>query len=159
MPESPNEGRHETDKERLDRNLNELLGELRVALPGVQVLFGFLLIVPFSNGFPRLTDFQRDVYFVTLLLTAASTTCLIAPSAAHRIRFHKHDRAWVIESANKLAIVGLVFLAAAMTGAVLLVADTLFDGAIVYVYAGAVGVVLFGLWFARPLMRRERSGP
>jgi hypothetical protein len=148
------------DEEELrDRQMIELLNELRVALPGVQILFAFLLTVPFSNGFPRLDSFQRNVYFVTLILTALSTACLIAPSAAHRIRFHKHDRAWIIESANRLAIVGLAFLAAAMTSTVLLITDVLFDGSRIYVYTGALGLVFIALWFLRPLLRRESSGP
>jgi hypothetical protein len=147
------------EHERRDRQMIELLNELRVALPGVQVLFAFLLTVPFSNGFPRLDSLQRNVYFVTLLLTALSTICLIAPSAAHRIRFHKRDRAWIIESANRLAIGGLAFLAAAMTGAVLLVSDYLFDGPAVYVYTAALGIAVVALWFVRPLTRRESSGP
>src|SRR5215208_5845891 len=111
----------EDESERLDRELIELLNELRIALPGVQILFGFLLTVPFSQGFQRATDLQTTAYFATLLLTAASTACLIAPSAAHRIRFHKGDRAWIIETASRLTIAGLFFLALAMVGAVLVV--------------------------------------
>src|SRR4051794_37595741 len=94
VDESPNEsqaneGRNETEKERLDRNLNELLGELRVALPGVQVLFAFLLAVPFNQGFSKATQFQKDIYLVTLLLTAAASALLIAPSAYHRLMFRR----------------------------------------------------------------------
>jgi hypothetical protein len=146
-------------EERRDRQMIELLNELRVALPGVQILFAFLLTVPFSNGFTKTTPFQRDILFATLMLTALSTICLIAPSAAHRLRFHKQDRTWIIESANRLAIAGLAFLAAAMTGAVLLITDVLFDGARVWVYSGAFAVAVAGLWFARPLVRSGASGP
>ena len=78
-----------------DRQLAELLQELRVALPGVQILFGFLLTVPFAQGFTKVTNFQRDLYFATLLATAAATICLIAPSATHRLRFHQRDRAYL----------------------------------------------------------------
>ena len=152
-------GEPQDERERRDRQMIELLNELRVALPGVQILFAFLLTVPFSNGFPKLDSFQRNVYFATLLLTAASTICLIGPSAAHRIRFHKHDRIWIIESANKLAIAGLVFLALAIIGAVLLVTDYLFDGVAVAIYTGVVAVAVIGMWFVRPLMRTESSGP
>jgi hypothetical protein len=151
--------RHIDEHDLRDRQMIELLNELRVALPGVQVLFAFLLTVPFSNGWQRVDSFQRNVYFVTLLLTALSTACLIAPSAAHRIRFHKHDRAWIIESANKMAISGLVFLAAAIAGAIMLVTDRLFEGVRVYIFTGAIAVVLAGLWFVRPLVRRDSSGP
>jgi hypothetical protein len=125
----------------------------------VQILFAFLLTVPFSNGFTRITSFQRNVLFVTLLLTALSTACLIAPSAAHRLRFHKRDRAWIIESANRLSIAGLALLAAAMTGAVLLITDVLFDGVRVWAYSIVFAVIIAGLWFLRPLLRNESSGP
>ena len=153
------DSRHLDENELRDRQMIELLNELRVALPGVQILFAFLLTVPFSNGFPKLDSFQRNAYYVTLILTALSTACLIAPSAAHRLRFHKHDRTWIIESANKMAILGLGFLAAAITGAVLLITDFLFAGARVWIYTGAVAVVVVALWFARPLLRRQSSGP
>ena len=86
MGERPS-GREETEGERLDRNLGELLQELRVALPGVQVLFAFLLAVPFQQGFTKITSFQKDVYFATLLLTAISAVLLISPSAYHRLTF------------------------------------------------------------------------
>ena len=95
----------------------------------MQILFAFLLTVPFSMRFGDLTPFQRDVYYVTLIGTALSTACLIAPSAAHRMRFHQSERAWIVESANQLTIAGLVFLAVALSGAVLLVTDIMFDGA------------------------------
>ena len=145
--------------ERRDRQMLELLNELRVALPGVQILFAFLLTVPFSQGWGRLSAFQRDVYFLTLVAAMLSTACLITPSAAHRLRFHQRDRAWVIESANRMAIVGLVFLAAAMTGAMLLITDILFDGTRVWVYTVALAMVFVALWFVRPLMRNKSSGP
>jgi len=137
----------------------ELLNELRIALPGVQILFAFLLTVPFSQGYTKLTAFQKDVLYATLLATAISTACLIAPSARHRLRFHQHDRAWVIESANRLAISGLAFLAVAITGAVLLVTDFMFDGPRVGIYTGLVALVIVVLWFARPGLRSESSGP
>jgi hypothetical protein len=147
-------------EEKRDRQMIELLNELRVALPGVQILFAFLLTVPFSQRFGELTSFQRNVYFGTLLATALSTACLIAPSAAHRLRFHKHDRNWLIESANVMTIAGLATLAVAITGAVLLISDVLFDGVRVWIYAGAVFVITTALWFVRPLLRGdESSGP
>ena len=148
--------------EKRDRQMLELLNELRVALPGVQILFAFLLTVPFSARYGDLSLFQRDVYYVTLIATALCTTCLIAPSAAHRIRFHKNDRAWIIETANTLTIAGLVFLTVAMGGAVLLITDMLFDGARVWIYSGALWAVIALLWFIRPLQRTLRgvsSGP
>jgi hypothetical protein len=145
-----------------DRQMIELLNELRVALPGVQLLFAFLLTVPFANRFPKITDFQRDVFYITLLATTISTACLIAPSAAHRLRFHQKERAWLIESANVLLIAGLAFLAVAIGAAFLLVTDILFDGARVWIYSAVVWVIIVALWFGRPLWRQVRglsSGP
>jgi Family of unknown function (DUF6328) len=138
-----------------DRQMLELLNELRVALPGVQILFAFLLTVPFSIGFDKLTAFQGDVYYLTLVATALSTSCLIAPSAAHRLRFHKGERPWIVESSNQLLIAGLVFLALALTGSVLLITDVMYDGVRVWVYTGLVALCIVGLWFLRPLARRD----
>src|SRR5215212_2666054 len=101
---------HESEKERLDRNLLELLNELRVALPGVQVLFAFLLTVPFTQRFSTLTATQEKVYYGTLVCTAISTAMLIAPSAHHRINFRQQDKEYIVFLANKLAIGGLGFL-------------------------------------------------
>ena len=140
----------------------ELLNELRVALPGVQILFAFLLTVPFTQRFGSLTAFQGDVYYVTLIATALSAACLIAPSAAHRLRFHQSERAWIVESANELTIAGLVFLAIALGGSVLLITDLMFTGARVWIYTGVVVGIIVGLWFVRPLLRHVRgksSGP
>ena len=150
------------DESKRDRQMIELLHELRIALPGVQILFGFLLTVPFSPGFDRATDFQRDLFFATLIATAASTVCLIAPTATHRLRFHQGDRAFVIETSNRLLIAGLVFLAASIIGAVLLITDFLFGGAAVWVYPPLLALMLVVLWFVRPLLRRgggRSSGP
>jgi hypothetical protein len=150
------------EERKRDRQMIELLNELRVALPGVQILFAFLLTVPFSMRFTDLTLFQRDVYYVTLIGTVLSTACLIAPTAAHRMRFHQSERAWIVESAHQLTIAGLVFLMIALSGAVLLVTDIMFDGARVWIYTGAVWAVIVILWFVRPLTRHARgksSGP
>jgi cobalamin synthase len=145
-----------------DRQMAELLQELRVALPGVQILFAFLLTVPFSQGFTKATDFQRDLFFATLLATAASTVCLIAPTATHRLRFHRGERAYIIESSNRLLITGLVFLALAIVGAVCLITDYLFGLGGHWYWPLAVGLLLVALWFVRPLYRHIRghsSGP
>jgi hypothetical protein len=152
--------RDEGDKR--DRQMLELLNELRVALPGVQILFAFLLTVPFTQRFPQLSGFQQDVFFVTLFSTTLSTACLIGPSAAHRLRFHQSDRGWVIESANTLMIVGLAFLAIAIGGAFLLISDLMFDGARVWIYSAVIWATIGGIWFVRPLIRRalgKSSGP
>jgi cobalamin synthase len=145
-----------------DRQMAELLQELRVALPGVQILFAFLLTVPFAQGFQRVTSFQRDLFYATLLATAASTVCLIAPTATHRLRFHQGERAYIIESSNRLLIAGLVFLALAILGAVSLITDYLFDLGTHWYWPLAVALLLVILWFGRPLVRHLRglsSGP
>jgi predicted membrane channel-forming protein YqfA (hemolysin III family) len=107
----------ESREERLDRELIELLNELRVVLPGVQVLFAFLLTVPFTNTFSRVTNMQRQVFFAVFLFTAASTALLIAPSAYHRLRWRQHDKAQMLATANRLSIGGMVFLTLALVGA------------------------------------------
>jgi hypothetical protein len=153
MPDRPS-GREETEAERLDRNLAELLQELRVALPGVQVLFAFLLAVPFQQRFDEITAFQRDVYFGTLLCTAISAAFLIAPSAYHRILFRLQQKKELIRRANWFAIIGLAFLALAMTGAILLVTDFLF-GTVATVVTAATSLSFFVvLWYLMPLRRR-----
>jgi uncharacterized protein DUF6328 len=150
----PGSGRDETEQERLDRNLGELLQELRVALPGVQVLFAFLLAVPFQKGFEEVTQFQKVVYFATLMLTAISATMLISPSAYHRITFRYQQKRRLVYYSNRFAIVGLLFLALAMTGAILLVTDFLFSTAAAGVTAGLALSVFGFFWFAMPLRRR-----
>jgi hypothetical protein len=145
-----------------DRQMIELLNELRVALPGVQILFAFLLTVPFTQRFPQLTGFQRDVFYITLVAATLSAACLIAPSAAHRLRFHQSEREWLIESANMLMIAGLGFLTVAIGAAFLLITDVLFDGAQVWIYSALVWTTILALWFGRPLYRQLRgrsSGP
>jgi cobalamin synthase len=145
-----------------DRQMAELLQELRIALPGVQILFAFLLTVPFAQGFQRVTDFQRDLYFVTLLATAASTACLIAPSATHRLRFHQKERAYIIESSNRLLIVGLVFLSIAIVCAVALITDYIFGLDDSWYWPVGLAIIVVVLWFVRPLVRHVRglsSGP
>jgi hypothetical protein len=141
------------DEEQRDRQMLELLNELRVALPGVQILFAFLLTVPFSRGFDRVTPTQRTLFYAALLATAASTICLIAPSATHRLRFHQRDREYIIEAANKYMIAGLGFLAVAITLAIATVTDFLYGGWIVWAAPLTVGATLAAVWFIRPLLR------
>ena len=155
MTVSHEEHDDETRRERINRELIELLNELRVALPGVQVLFAFLLAVPFSNGYSRVTPFQKAVFFMTLLATAISTAFFIAPSAYHRFHFRNHEKERLLFLANKVAIVGILFLALSMVGVIVLVTSVLYSGAAVAV-AGVLAVILFGgLWAALPLARRQ----
>jgi hypothetical protein len=148
---------NENQSERIDRELIELLNELRVALPGVQVLFAFLLTVPFSQGFVKTTAFQRDLLFGVLAATAISAALLIAPSAWHRLRFRQRDKELILSASNRMAIAGLGFLAIAMVGAVMLIANYAFSEALTVV-SGVVAVLLFGgLWYAIPLARRVKQ--
>ena len=149
----PLTGRAETEAERLDRNLQEFLGELRVALPGVQVLFAFLLVVPFNQRFPDITDFQKTTYFVTLLFTAAASVCLIAPTAQHRIEFRRQHKEQILLMANRLAVLGLGCLAVAMTGAILLITDLLYGSTTTLIVTLAVGVAFATLWYLVPVRR------
>ena len=145
----------ESNSERINRELIELLNELRVALPGVQVLFAFLLAVPFAQGFAQTNDFQRDLYFGILLATAISSALLIAPSAYHRINFRARDKERMLLTSNSLSIVGLFFLALSIVGTVALIADFIYGPAVPILCAG-VGVVIFaGLWFVLPVVRRD----
>jgi hypothetical protein len=150
------EKRDETELERADRNMGELLQELRVALPGVQVLFAFLLTVPFAQGFANLEPYQRDIYFGILMATAVSTALLIAPSAHHRLLFRQRDKIHLVETSNKLTIAGLVVLAFAIIGAVMLIADMLFSGPEIVFFTAAIGLFFLVLWVVMPLMRRAQ---
>jgi amino acid transporter len=147
----------EDDASRLDRELIELLNELRVTLPGVQVLFAFLLTVPFNNRFEQVTDLQEAVYFVALLATAAGSVFLIAPTPYHRIRFRDRDKEALIRISNRLALIGTVFLAVGATCAVFFVTDFLFNIAAALAVAGVVAVTIVGLWYVLPLSRELRD--
>jgi hypothetical protein len=154
----PETGREETESERLDRNLQEMLGELRVALPGVQVLFAFLLVVPFNQRFADVTQFQKTVFFATLLCTTASTLCLIAPTAHHRIEFRQQDKQRIVRTGNRIVVLGLLLLAVAMTGAVLFVTDFLYGSTTTAVAAAGVALAFAVVWYAIPLRRLAQGG-
>jgi Family of unknown function (DUF6328) len=151
------EGRDETEDERRDRNLAALMQELRVAFPGVQILFAFLLVVPFQAGWPDVTESQRTVYFVTLLLTACSSICFIAPTADHRIRFRDRDLEWVIRTSNRLMVAGLALLAAAFTGGTMLVTMVVFSTVAAIVVAAAIAMLIGLTWFGIPLARKRQA--
>jgi hypothetical protein len=149
--------RTEEEQERLDRRLSELLQEMRVAMPGVQVLFGFLLAVPFQQGFQSITSSQRMIYFCTLLASAVATAFLIAPTAFHRLMWQQHRKPEIIRLGNRQFIAGLVALALAMIGAVALVTDVLFKGSTLVVTVVAVGLLFAWLWFGLGLLRRFQA--
>jgi Family of unknown function (DUF6328) len=151
------EGTRETRQDRINRELMELLNELRVALPGVQFLFAFLLIVPFQQTANRLTEFQRDVYFVALISAAIATALLIAPAAQHRVLFRQHDKENLLRRSNRSATAGLIVLALAISSAILLVVDVLFSTTQAWVTAGAVAALLMWWWVLAPLWHRSRA--
>jgi hypothetical protein len=150
-------GRDETPEERVDRNVQELLGELRVILPGVQVLFAFLLVVPFNQRFGEVSTFQKYLYLGTLVCAAAASACLIAPSIQHRLTFRNQDKEYLVMRANRLTIIGGVFLAIAMTGAIWLITGFLFGHAVTAVAVVTVAVMFAVVWYAVPLRRASRQ--
>jgi Family of unknown function (DUF6328) len=144
----------EDDKARVDRELIELLNELRVALPGVQVLFAFLLILPFSQGFARVSDAQRAVYFGSFICTALATALLIAPSTYHRLQFRQKDKERLLFTANRLVIAGTALVAVATAGVVYLITDLLYEVVPAAIVTGAVGGWFVWFWYGLPLTRR-----
>jgi amino acid transporter len=141
----------ENEQERRNRELIELLNELRVALPGVQVLFAFLLVVPFSNGFPKLGELDRDIFFVAFITTALSTVFLIAPSSYHRLRWRAHDKERMLHVSNLLTIVGLALLAVSITCVVFVITDFLFHRAWAAAFTALIAVAFMLLWYGLPL--------
>ena len=152
--------RNETQLERCDRNLNELLQEVPVVQTGVQILFAFLLTAPLAPRFPELTEFQRLTYFATLLAAGGAAVLLIAPTAYHRILFRLGDKEHLVTVANRFMLVGLCCVALAMVGALLLVTDLLFDDvAVVVATTGFAALGCLACWCLAPLLRRRRIAP
>jgi hypothetical protein len=152
--------RNETELERCDRNLVELLQEVRVVQTGVQVLFAFLLTAPLAPRFPTLSDFQRLTYFATLLAAGAAAILLIAPTAYHRILFRLGDKQHLVAVANRFTLAGLACVALSMVGALLLVTDLLFDDlAVVLATTGLAALGCVSLWCVAPLARRAKIRP
>ena len=149
--------RNETLLERYDRNLVELLQEVRVVQTGVQVLFAFLLTVPLAARFPQLSEFQRLTYFATLLASGAAAILLIAPTAYHRVLFRLGDKEHLLIVANRLTLAGLACVAVSIVGALLFVTDLLFDSvATVAATATAAALMCLSWWCVAPLLRRRR---
>ena len=144
-------------KEDLDRELIELLNELRVTLPGVQVLFAFLLIVPFSQQFETINDLQKYAYLVALTFTALGSALLIAPTPYHRIRWRDQDKDAMLRLANRLALAGTVCVAIAMPCALFFVTDFLFKSPLPALLAALVIGVIVTFWYALPLQRELRD--
>ncbi|HXZ66496.1 MAG TPA: DUF6328 family protein [Streptosporangiaceae bacterium] len=146
----------ETPEQRDDRNLIDLLQELRVGTLGVQVPFGFLLGLPFTARFSQLHAWQHWLYLAVVVLSSISVALLVAPVAYHRVLFRRHELGYLLRAANVLAICGLAAVALAVTGAVLLVTSFIEPGVAAAVLTVLVGGLFAGLWFALPLARRQR---
>lgn len=158
MPDEQRDEQDTQDQRELEsRRMTELLQELRVALVGVQVMFAFLLTVPFTQRFAQVTEFQRTVYFMTLLCAAAASAFLIAPTAQHRMLWRRHEKHQLIVLGNTLTLVGLALEATAITGVILLITDVLYKGTTVVVVTAAAASLFVSLWYLVPLARRLRG--
>jgi len=146
----------EDRKERVDRELIELLNEIRIVLPGAQVLFAFLLSLPFLSRFDLLTRVDRDAYYAAFLCTAVGTIMLMAPSANHRLRFREYDKEPMLFWFNKLVLVGSAFVATAIALAVFVVTDILFDQGWAALLSALVALWVVIVWYVTPLWQRRR---
>jgi O-antigen/teichoic acid export membrane protein len=149
----------ETEKQRWDRNFGDLLQELRVAQTGVQILFAFLLTLPFSNGFPRATEFQKDVYVVALIAAACATALIISPVAFHRALFRQGRKPELVRYAHKVATAGLSFMFVAMVASVLLITDYVLPGPAALVLSLFTGLFFVTFWGVLPWSRRDWGEP
>jgi cation transport ATPase len=147
----------ETADQRENRQLTELLNELRVALPGVQMLFGFLLAVPFSQRFAAISDDQRALYYTAFLSAAGASVCFIAPTSFHRIVWQRGKKGMLLRVSNLLAIAGTVFLATSITAVVLFITSYLYGSAQAALAGGVVLAALVTLWYVMPLVVRIRA--
>lgn len=149
----------ETEKQRWQRNFTDLLQELRVAQTGVQILFAFLLTLPFSNGFPRATQFQKDTYIVALIAAAAATALIISPVAFHRALFRQGRKPELVRFAHAVATGGLAFMLIAMVSSVLLITDFVLPRGVAFVLSGLTGTWFLTFWVALPWLRRNWGEP
>jgi hypothetical protein len=145
----------ETEHERIERDYVELLEEIRIALPGGEVILGFLLTAPFSERFSRLHETQKLVYFASLLCVALATALLLAPTAYHRIRFQEGDKPWITRRGTALVLAAMIAMVPGISGALFVVTDVTFSRLAALLVSGGVAVFLVGLWFVVPLMRRR----
>jgi predicted membrane channel-forming protein YqfA (hemolysin III family) len=144
-------------EEELDQEWSELVEEHRLAMPGVQVLFAFLLVLPFQSRFDRLTANQEYVYYTALLCATAAIVLLITPTAAHRIRWRQSDKEALLQMSTRAAIAATVFIAAAMTASVFLITDVLFGEPATVIVSAVVAAAFVFFWYAFPLYRRYKS--
>jgi hypothetical protein len=151
------DGRRETELERVDRNLTELLAELRIATVGVQVLFAFLLMVPFSSRFDTVSQGERYLYFAILVAAGAATGLLIAPTALHRLLLRLGDKPYLLRFANRMALAGIGCISFAMTGILALISGHLFGWVVGAIVAALAAVFFGGLWFGFGLVRRRAA--
>jgi hypothetical protein len=149
--------RHETPTERLDRNTLELLNELRIAGTGIQVMFAFLLIVPFNTGWRKVDSFERTEYFVTLLVVALAAFLLMAPPIHHRLLFRHGEKRFLIRVGNYMAIAGMACLGLGFVGIVVLISDVVVGGAAPVIVGVLAALVIVSLWFALPIEHRDRE--
>jgi hypothetical protein len=149
----------ETPKQRVNRELNELLNEVRVALPGVQVLFAFLLTVPFASGWKKTTELQQDVYVCAVVTAAVAAVFMIAPSSYHRLLFRQPHKEHMLFTSNKLLIIGMVFLAISISLCVFLVVDLVISIPWALALTAGVALLIVVLWYAMPLNRRHEVWP
>jgi uncharacterized protein DUF6328 len=159
QPHPSEDDRDETTDETLDRNTIELLNELRVAATGIQVMFAFLLVVPFNTGWKKTTSFERTDYFITLIFVAIAAFLLMAPPIHHRLLFRHHEKRYLVTMGNRLAIAGISFLALAFIGILVLLSAYVVGGVASIVVGVLTFVTVGGLWFAIPLARRARERP
>jgi hypothetical protein len=154
----PDDRSAETPKQRVNRELSELLSEIKVALPGVQMLFAFLLTVPFYARFETLQGSVRTAFFLTFVCTTTAAVFLIAPSANHRILFRGPEKERLLMRANRFVLVGIAFLALAMCGVVFFIAAMVVGSAWAPATAGAAAILIAATWYARPLMQKWVGG-
>ena len=147
--------KHESEKQRWDRNFADLLQELRVAQTGVQILFAFLLTLPFSNGFPKTSEFQRDVYIVALLSAAAATAMIISPVAFHRALFRQGRKPELVRYAHRMATGGLAFMLISMVSSIFLIVDFLLSRPMAIVLSVCSALVFFVFWVGIPWYRHN----
>ncbi len=153
----PSTANAEGIKQKLDRELIELLQEMRVIIPGIEVIFGFLITVPFTARFTQLTSLQTTTFFVAFISTALATAFLVAPSAYHRLRWRKYDKENLLRIANKIAITGLSFFAVALAAIAFIVTDVVIQTSAAVWIAAGVALIVVTLWFGLALFRRAEE--